>query len=81
MPVFPSCVHRDGRSTLGPIGVEGPRIPSPPGRRTPRLEARWPESRLFVPPSDAPRIVLDHTGLLADLIGVSAQDPRPTPHK
>ena len=81
MPVFPSCVHKDGQSALGPVGAERHRVPSPPQRRNPRLEARWPDSRLFVPPSDAPRIVLDHTNLLADLIGVSAWDPRPTPHK
>ena len=50
-----------------------------PRRKGPCYKARWPDSRLFEPPSDAPCIVLDHTDILADLIGASIWDPLQSP--
>ena len=50
----PSCCgHKYAGVPLGPIGWERHRAPSP-RHRAPWPEARWPDSRLFGPPGDAP---------------------------
>ena len=82
MPAPACCGQKYAGGPLGPIGSERRRAPSPRRRRRGRrLEARWPENRLFGPPGDAPCVVLDHTNLLADLLGASIwdRDPLQTP--
>ena len=76
MPAPSCCGQKNGGGALGPIGSEQRRAPSP-RRRGPRFETRWPDSRLFGPPGDAPCIILDHTNLLVDLIGASIWDLDP----
>ena len=64
----------------GTIGSKHRRAPSPgpPGRRGSRVEVRRPDSRLFLFPSDAPCVVLDHSDLLEELIVSLTQDPLPS---
>ena len=69
MPIPSCCGHKNGGGTLGPIWSERRMAPSP-RRKGPCYKARWPDSRLFEPPSDAP---------CTDLIGASIWDPLQSP--
>ena len=72
----PSCYrHKYIGVPLGPIESEWLKAP-PPRFRTPRLEVSWQDSRLFGP-SDSPCALLDHTDLLADILGSSIRDRDP----
>ena len=70
---------------LGPVGAERHRAPSPraPRHRSARGKVRWPERRLLMFPSDAPRTGFDPppSNFLLDIIGCSVWTPLSAPHR